>query len=445
MLSALFMNSLLREILNVLQEGGIGLDPADDGQLAKAIAEIVAKVSAARWGWGVPADGVSPRLQDLDSKDTPTGAYRITSQTTGTIPNDPMWSQDAAALVLRVSNGYVVQVVFGLLGSMWIRASTPAWTTWLRSLTSADVQAWATNATPNRLMRVGAFGLGGVAPDAYADYQYPADFNAIDNLSAPMTVYRNMVNGPTGPSSTYYTGILNLYRSLSASGCSVVQVFHGYSTQTPLPFTAVRYGTNPAGATSWTPWDRLLTSQERGAGLVSYHAGRVPPKGHIQANGAAVAVATYPELATAIYFGDADNGIAPWGYRCSNPASPSTSRSITGGYIVVPDLRAEVIRGFDDGRGVDVGRQFGSLQLDAMQNVTGKIQSRSAASSAGAIFGSSGVFAYAAKSEATNSAPIAFDASFTNTDTIDFNLSRSARTATETRMRNMALLAVIRV
>lgn len=34
----------------------------------------------------------------------------------------------------------------------------------------------------------------------------------------------------------------------------------------------------------------------------------------------------------------------------------------------VPDLRAQFLRGLDDGRGVDTGRVLGSLQLDAYQD-----------------------------------------------------------------------------
>lgn len=37
----------------------------------------------------------------------------------------------------------------------------------------------------------------------------------------------------------------------------------------------------------------------------------------------------------------------------------------------IPDLRGEFIRGTDNGRGVDAGRQIGSTQSDAMRNLTG--------------------------------------------------------------------------
>jgi len=44
----------------------------------------------------------------------------------------------------------------------------------------------------------------------------------------------------------------------------------------------------------------------------------------------------------------------------------------------VPDLRGEFVRGWDDGRGVDSGRSFGSAQLDQMQRITGRISNRTA-------------------------------------------------------------------
>lgn len=82
------------------------------------------------------------------------------------------------------------------------------------------------------------------------------------------------------------------------------------------------------------------------------------PSGWFKANGAAVPVATYPTLTTVIYCGDANNATALWGYRCNSNTSPSTTRSITGAYIVLPDARGEYSRGWDDGRGVDSGRSL---------------------------------------------------------------------------------------
>lgn len=82
------------------------------------------------------------------------------------------------------------------------------------------------------------------------------------------------------------------------------------------------------------------------AGEVSYFARPTAPENYLKANGAAISRSAYPELFAAIgtVFG-AGNG--------------STTFN-------VPDLRGEFIRCWDDGRGVDVNRNFGSAQAAAV-------------------------------------------------------------------------------
>ncbi|EEY3902376.1 tail fiber protein [Escherichia coli] len=67
-----------------------------------------------------------------------------------------------------------------------------------------------------------------------------------------------------------------------------------------------------------------------------------PPTGWLKCNGAAFSAEEYPELAKAY---------------------PTNK---------LPDLRGEFIRGWDDGRGVDVGRAILSSQGDAIRNIIGK-------------------------------------------------------------------------
>lgn len=78
------------------------------------------------------------------------------------------------------------------------------------------------------------------------------------------------------------------------------------------------------------------------AGLVLYLARTTAPTGYIKANGAAVSRETYAALFAAIgtTFGVGDG---------------STTFNL-------PDLRGEFLRGYDDGRGVDSGRGFGTYQ-----------------------------------------------------------------------------------
>lgn len=89
-------------------------------------------------------------------------------------------------------------------------------------------------------------------------------------------------------------------------------------------------------------------------GAVSYFAMSSPPSGWIKANGAVLNRVTYSRLFTAIgtTFGAGDG---------------STT-------FQLPDLRGEFLRAWDDGRGVDSGRVFGTAQTantprDAMYRV----------------------------------------------------------------------------
>lgn len=92
----------------------------------------------------------------------------------------------------------------------------------------------------------------------------------------------------------------------------------------------------------------------------------------------------------------------------------------------VPDLRALVIRGLDNGRGYDPGREFGSYQADATQKVYGRFNSvdRSPVD---------GVFRMDYRAFTTDT--------YKNTVShysCSFDNSRVIRTADEERMKNIA-------
>lgn len=86
------------------------------------------------------------------------------------------------------------------------------------------------------------------------------------------------------------------------------------------------------------------------AGTVIHVAKNSAPAGYLKANGAAVSRTTYAALFAAIgtTFGAGDG---------------STTFNL-------PDLRGEFVRGWDDGRGADSGRSFGSWQADEFESHT---------------------------------------------------------------------------
>ena len=83
------------------------------------------------------------------------------------------------------------------------------------------------------------------------------------------------------------------------------------------------------------------------SGTVLYFAGETAPAGWLKANGAAVSRTAYAALFAAI----------------------GTTYGLGDGRSTfnLPDLRGEFIRGWDDGRGVDSPRPMGSAQVDAVR------------------------------------------------------------------------------
>ncbi len=107
--------------------------------------------------------------------------------------------------------------------------------------------------------------------------------------------------------------------------------------------------TGTLAATSVTGDGSALTGiTSTPASTVIYVAQNTAPTGYLKANGAAISRTTYADLFAAIgtTFGTGD-GITTFN---------------------VPDLRGEFIRAWDDARGVDTGRAFGSAQADELKS-----------------------------------------------------------------------------
>ncbi|WP_249546107.1 phage tail protein, partial [Escherichia coli] len=126
-----------------------------------------------------------------------------------------------------------------------------------------------------------------------------------------------------------------------------------------------------------------------------------PPTGWLKCNGAAFSAEEYPELAKAY---------------------PTNK---------LPDLRGEFIRGWDDGRGVDAGRQLLSSQGDAIRNIEGFAD--------GGIGMSFDAIRGAFYDAGTRSARMPNNTTaIDKTDDLGFDASRVVPTANENRPRNIA-------
>jgi microcystin-dependent protein len=99
-----------------------------------------------------------------------------------------------------------------------------------------------------------------------------------------------------------------------------------------------------ADSSQWVQQSNAGTPGSSGdAGVVQMFACAAPPAGWLKANGALVSRTTYSNLFAAI-------GVV-WG-----AGDGSTT-------FALPDLRGEFIRVWDDSRGIDAGRTFGSAQV----------------------------------------------------------------------------------
>ncbi|SED12265.1 Phage Tail Collar Domain [Pseudomonas saponiphila] len=150
--------------------------------------------------------------------------------------------------------------------------------------------------------------------------------------------------------------------------------------------------------------------------IVAFPKTSVPP-GFLEIDGSVQSAATYPDLAA--YLGGT-----------YNKGDEGT------GNFRLPESRGEFLRGWDHGRGVDLGRGLGVYQLDALQNITGTI---SAADSTGLAQALTGVFSGSSAS-VTKGNVVAANA-YT---TVNFDASRVVRTATETRPRNLVVMWCIK-
>ena len=109
--------------------------------------------------------------------------------------------------------------------------------------------------------------------------------------------------------------------------------------------------------------------------------------------------------------------------------------------LVLNDRRGTVDRALDAGRGFDSGRALGSYQEDAMQKLTGEFVSRAPRGTT-LISGATGVFSTV--NEKYNSSQVVISPDKGDGDLVGFDSSRVARTANETRMKNVATNKIIK-
>ena len=140
-----------------------------------------------------------------------------------------------------------------------------------------------------------------------------------------------------------------------------------------------------------------------------------PPTGWLKCNGAVFSAEEYPELAKAY---------------------PTNK---------LPDLRGEFIRGWDDGRGIDAGREILSAQGDAIRNITGTFGNGQTEANAAISFNTaSGVFVSQSSLRNTIGNTTIIPNTPNNPHLVNFDASRVVPTASENRPRSIAFNYIVR-
>jgi phage-related tail fiber protein len=165
-----------------------------------------------------------------------------------------------------------------------------------------------------------------------------------------------------------------------------------------------------------TKWDCLNNP----AGTVQHFANILAPIGYLECNGQSVSTTTYPELFSAI------------GYTYGG----------SGASFNVPDLRGEFIRGWDNTKGSDAGRVLGTAQTDALQNIQGSIGNIQLVY--GPTCNVDPLFSGSTQSGVGGTYSHCNGVCGQGAFDVNFDASKVARTSSETRPRNIALLTCIK-
>ncbi|WP_240819774.1 phage tail protein [Pectobacterium carotovorum] len=276
-------------------------------------------------------------------------------------------------------------------------------------LTAGDVGALTAGGTAAAATKLAtARKINGVAFDGSADISVDSDWSQIKNV--PAASYD--VAGVVALSSSINTNS----RTIAATAQQLF-IAHSIATNAQAKANAALPADGTAAAATKLATPRKINGvafdgttdinlpSDFPVGAPVPYPSATPPAGWIKCNGQSFNKSAYPQLATAYPSG------------------------------VLPDLRGEFVRGWDDGRGVDAGRGLLSVQGDAIRNITGQFETVDHPD-----YSLSGVFSTKRRDGASLSGQYVGQ----HHTYVDFDASKVVPTANENRPRNIAFNYIVR-
>ncbi len=250
------------------------------------------------------------------------------------------------------ANYYALQLAAPFFGqNLYYRSTNGSGTTaWSEIITSSNVASYSLSGPPGPTGPTGATGAtgptgatgatGATGPAGPAGSPGPAGPTGPAGPAGPAGS-----PGPAGPPGP--SGVTNITVTQTGYSCSAPITTSGATITIASDSNAYgrRYiqATQPTGACDGDIWyDTSLSNATVPTGSVFYFARSTAPSGYLTCNGASLSTTTYASLFSIIQYTYGGSGAS----------------------FNLPDLRGEFIRGWDDGRGVDTGRTFGSAQTD---------------------------------------------------------------------------------
>ncbi|WP_065759235.1 tail fiber protein [Pseudomonas defluvii] len=419
-------NAVTQELLNVIKAAGFAPAEGQTNQLLKAIQGLVSQgiknsVRVATTG-AIALSGV----QTIDAIVLVAGdRVLVKNQASGA--QNGIYVVAAGAWVRALDADESVEVKPGMLvgvdagtvngGSVWRLSNATPPTLGATALTFEQVFGkTGVVAGSYKSVTVGTDGrvTGGTNPTTLAGFGITDAFTKAESNAAMQAAIAALVG--SAPSSldvlselaaalgndpNFATTMLNLLAGKANKGTTLAE----YGITDAVKFADKALEVDAAGGVNnakWvTPVGVSVALSAAFAGCVTHFARNTAPGGWLKANGALVSRTAYSRLFSAIgtTFGAGD-GVTTF---------------------ALPDLRGEFVRGWDDSRGVDSGRALGSLQADELKSHIHTVPADTG-------------WVYSAGSS-SNAKPQQSGSS---------SISTGSTGGTETRPRNMALLACIK-